>query len=108
MWHEPPGGGAPTARVTAIVVLAVRAVPPLVPLPEMVSMKEPAAVALAADTVTTLLLVAGLVPNVTVTPAGMPEALNVTGPVNPPESATVMVSVAAPPTATLKDVAAGV
>src|SRR3569833_341869 len=91
-----------------MVVLAVRAVPPLVPLPEMVMGKEPAATVLATETVTTLLVVAGLVPKDTVTPAGAPEARNATAPVNPPESATVIVSVALLPAATVKEAAEGV
>lgn len=88
--------------VTAMVVVAVSAVPvALVPLPVTVSMKEPAAAVLAADTVNTLLVaVAGLETNVAVTPVGRPDAANVTGPVKPPVFVTVMVSVALAPCAT--------
>lgn len=94
--------------VTAMVVLAVRAAPAaLVPLPEMVSVNDPAA-AVPADTVTTLLVVAGLVAKVTVAPAGAPVALNVTGPLNPPASAMLMVSVALPFAATDRVAAVGV
>jgi len=87
--------------VTATVVVAVRV--PEVPV--IVSVNVPAAAVLAADTVSTLLDVAGLVPNEAVTPVGIPDAANVTPPVNPPASVTVMVSVALAPAATLKDAA---
>ncbi len=111
MWHPPPGGGGggftTPPMVTAIVVLAVRAAPAaLVPLPEIVRVNIPAA-AVPADTVTTLLLVAGLVANVTVAPAGTPDALNVTGPLNPPMSVMLTVSVAVPLAAMDRDAAEG-
>ena len=48
---------------------------------------------LLAVNVSTLLPVVGLVPNAAVTPLGIPDAVRVTGPVNPPTSVTLMVSV---------------
>ena len=42
-------------------------------------------------------IVVGLVPNVAVTPLGKPVAVSVTLPVKPPESVTVIVSVALAP-----------
>jgi hypothetical protein len=108
MWHA-PGGGVTPPMVTAIVAFPVRAVPvALVPLPLMVSVNVPATAVLPAVTVTTLLVVAGLVPNATVTPAGAPDAVNVTGPVNPPPSVTLMVSVALPFAGTPRVAAEGV
>lgn len=41
----------------------------------------------------TLLPVVGLVPKAAVTPLGIPDAVRVTAPVNPPASVTLMVSV---------------
>lgn len=46
-----------------------------------------------AEHVSTLLVVAGFVPNVHVTPVGRPVIAKVTLPVNPPVSEIVMVSV---------------
>ena len=54
-------------------------------------MKVPAVAALLAASVTTLVEVVGLVPNVAVTPEGRPEADKFTLPVNPPEGVTVIV-----------------
>jgi len=76
--------------VSVIVVEAVRE--PDVPL--IVTVNVPAVAVLLADSVSTLVLVVGLVPNDAVTPLGRPEAARVTLPVNPPTSVTVMVSVA--------------
>jgi len=75
---------------SAMVVLAV--VLPEVPL--IVTVDVPAVAVLLAVKVTTLLPVAGLVPNAAVTPLGKPEAVRVTLPLNPPTSVTVTVSVA--------------
>jgi hypothetical protein len=49
---------------------------------------------LLAVRVSTLLLVVGLVPKEAITPLGIPEAVSVTLPVNPPTSVMLMVSVA--------------
>jgi hypothetical protein len=87
--------GVPT--VSLMVVLAV--VLPDVPVIVMVDV--PAAAVLEAASVTTLVEVVGLVPNVAVTPLGRPEAERVTLPVNPPEGVTVIVSVALPPRVTV-------
>jgi hypothetical protein len=76
--------------VSAMVVLAV--VLPEVPL--MVTVDEPALAVLLAVNVTTLLPVAGLVPNAAVTPLGKPAAARVTPPLNPSTSVTEIVSVA--------------
>lgn len=83
-------GGATTAgTVSAMVVNAVR-VPDV---PVIVIAAEPVVAAQLAARVTTLLLVAGLVPNVAVTPVGKPVAVSVTAPVNPPTSVTTIVPV---------------
>ena len=90
--------------VSAMVVDAVRV--PEVPV--MVTV-DVAAVAVAATVnVSTLVAVAGLVPNAAVTPLGRPDAASVTLPVNPPTSATVMVSVPVLPCATDREVGEGV
>jgi len=81
---------AEETTVSAMVVVAV--VLPEVPL--MVTVAAPVVAVLLAVSVSTLVPVVGLVPNAAVTPLGRPEAASVTLPVNPPVSATVMVSVA--------------
>src|SRR5579863_8244278 len=86
-----------------MLVLAV--VVPLVP--PMVTMAVPAVAELLAVNVITLLPVVGLVPNVAVTPLGRPEADNVTAPVKPPVSDTVIVSVVVAPCVTESDDADG-
>ena len=60
-------------------------------VPVIVTVKVPVVALLLAASVTTLLEVVGLVPNVAVTPEGRPDADNFTLPVNPPEGATVIV-----------------
>ena len=73
-----------------MVVDAVRL--PEVPL--MVTVTGPPTVAVpVAVSVTTLVLVAGLVVNAAVTPLGRPEAERVTLPLNPFAPVTVMLSV---------------
>ena len=80
--------------VREMVVLSV--VVPEAPL--MVTVTGPPVVAeLLAVSVSTLLPVVGLVPNVAVTPLGRPEAARVTLPVNPSTSVTEMLSVAVLP-----------
>ena len=54
-------------------------------------MKVPVVAVPLAASVTTLVEVVGLVPNVVVTPEGRPEADKFTLPVNPPERVTVIV-----------------
>lgn len=54
-------------------------------------MKVPVVAVPLAASVTTLVEVVGLVPNVVVTPEGRPEADKFTLPVNPPEGVTVIV-----------------
>jgi hypothetical protein len=80
--------------VRAIVVVA-EIVPEDVPVevPWMVIVAVPAVAELLAVSVSTLLPVAGLVPNAAVTPLGIPDAVRVTGPLNPPTSVTLIVSV---------------
>lgn len=80
--------------VRAMVVVADR-VPEEVPVevPWMVIVVAPVVAELLAVNVSTLLPVVGLVPNAAVTPLGIPDAVRVTGPVNPPTSVTSMVSV---------------
>lgn len=78
----------PTA--SEIVVLAV-----VVPdVPVIVTVEVPTGAVAVAVNVSTLVLVVGFVPYVTVTPLGRPVAESVTLPVNPPTSVTVTVSVA--------------
>lgn len=89
--------------VSAMVVLAV-SVPEV---PVIVTVELPAVAVLPAANVTTVLPVAGLVPNVAVTPLGRPDAANVTLPVKLPKSVTVTVSVALELCFTETDVAAG-
>lgn len=72
-----------------IVVVAVRE--PEVPV--TVTVNAPTVAELLAVSVSTLLLVVGLVPNEAVTPVGKPDAASVTLPVNPPTSVTLIVSV---------------
>jgi hypothetical protein len=84
------------ATVSATVVVAV-SVPDV---PVIVTVDVPALAALFAENVITLVPVAGLVPNVAVTPAGRPEAAKVTAPLKPAASVTVIVSVALPLTGT--------
>lgn len=67
-------------------------------VPVTVTVEVPAVAVLLAFRESTLVPVAGLVPNVAVTPLGSPDAASVTLPVNPSKSLTVMVVVpAAPP-----------
>jgi hypothetical protein len=95
-------GASPTGIIINVMVTDAAVVFPEAPL--MVSKKEPPGVVVGADTVNTLLLVAGLVLNVTVTPTGAPAVVNVTGPVNPFTSVMDMMSVApGPPAWTAKD-----
>lgn len=57
----------------------------------MVTVAAPVVAVELAVSVRTLVDVVGLVPKLAVTPAGNPEADNVTLPVNPPEGVTVIV-----------------
>ena len=82
---------APT--VSAMVVVAVSV--PEAPLMGMV--EAPAAAVAATVNVTTLVVVAGLVPKATVTPVGNPVADRVTLPANGLMSVTVIVSVPVAP-----------
>jgi hypothetical protein len=79
--------------VMAMVVDAVK-VPDV---PEIVTVAVPIVAVALAVKVSTLVVVVGFVPYATVTPLGRPVAAKVTLPVNPPESVTVMVSVAVLP-----------
>jgi hypothetical protein len=80
-------GGSVTVK--AMVVVADK----LPEVPVMVTVAVPVAAELLAVSVSTLVPVAGLVPNCAVTPLGRPEAASVTLPVNPFKGATVMVVV---------------
>jgi hypothetical protein len=80
----------PAVTVRATVVVCVNA--PDVPV--MVTVAAPSAAEIPAWNVTTLVPVAGFVPNVAVTPDGRPEALKVTEPLNPFAGLTVTVLVA--------------
>lgn len=79
-----------TVTVRETVVLALR----LPDVPVMVTVDVPPAAALPAVRVSTLLPLVGFVPKIAVTPRGRPDTARATLPVNPPSSATVMVSVA--------------
>jgi hypothetical protein len=70
-------------------------VPEAVPVevPWIVIVEVPVAAALLAVRVSRLLPVVGLVANAAVTPLGIPDAVRVTAPANPPTSVTWMVSV---------------
>ena len=87
--------GVQTLLVTVSEMVVVAVVEPEVPV--IVTVDVPVVAVLLAVSVSTLVLVAGLVPNAAVTPLGRPEAASVTEPVNPPTSVTVMVSVAVLP-----------
>jgi hypothetical protein len=86
-------GVAVEFTVNASVVLAVR----LPEVPVMVTVADPVVAVLLAVSVSTLVPVVGFVPNVAVTPLGRPDAANVTLPLNPFTSLTVMVLVPLPP-----------
>jgi hypothetical protein len=92
------------ATVRAMVVVAVRF--PEVPL--MVTVAVPTVAVLLAVSVSTLELVEDVGLNEAVTPLGRPVAVNVTLPVNPPTSVTVMVSVPVLPCATDREAGEGV
>src|SRR6516164_5939625 len=90
MWQANPVVVPVGLTVRGIVVLVVV----LPDVPVMVTVAAPVVAVLVAFSVSTLLPVAGFVPNVAVTPLGRPDAASVTLPVNPPTSVTVIVSVA--------------
>jgi hypothetical protein len=90
-------GDAAEFTVSATVVLAVR----LPDVPVMVTVAVPVVAVLLAVRVKVLVEVVGFVPNVAVTPLGKPDAANVTLPVNPPRSVTVIVLVPLPPCVTV-------
>ena len=62
-------------------------------VPPMVMVDVPMAAVAVAASVTVLVEVVGLVPNVAVTPLGNPDAVNVTLPLNPLRGVTVIVLV---------------
>src|SRR5271157_1519388 len=78
--------------VSAIAVLAIT----LPEVPVMVTVEVPAVAELLAVSVSTLLPPVGFALNAAVTPAGRPEPVRVTLPVNPFTSVTVMVSAPLP------------
>jgi len=71
-------------------------------VPVIVTVDVPTVAVLLAVKVTTLVEVVGLVPKVAVTPAGNPEADNVTLPVNPPDGVSVTVLVPLVPCFTVR------
>lgn len=81
-----PGVGF-VLTVSAMVVVADN-VPDV---PVIVTVEDPVVAVLLAVRVNTLLAVVGFVPNDAVTPLGNPDAANVTLPVNPPTSVTLIV-----------------
>lgn len=86
-------GVAVALTVRLMVVVWLR----LPEVPVMVTVEVPVVAVLLAENVTALLLVAGFVPKLIVTPDGNPEADKLTLPVNPPESVTLIVVLALPP-----------
>jgi hypothetical protein len=82
-------GDAAEFTVSETVVVALR----LPEVPVIVTVAAPVVAVLLAVRVSVLVEVAGLVPNVAVTPLGNPEAASVTLPENPPTSVTVIVLV---------------
>jgi hypothetical protein len=88
--------GALTVRLIEVVCVNVPEVPVIV------TVDVPVVAVLLALKVTTLVDVAGFVPNVAVTPAGSPEADKVALPVNPPVRVTVMVEFPLLPWVTLR------
>jgi hypothetical protein len=105
-----PAEGASVKLGVVLVTLSVMVVFAVVlpDVPVIVTVAAPTVAVLLAVSVSTLELMddAGL--NEAVTPLGSPVAANDTLPVNPPTSATVMVSVPVLPCATDNDVAEGV
>jgi hypothetical protein len=81
----------PPEDVTSKVNVVLAVVPPEVPV--TVTVKAPVAAVLLAVSVSTLELVEDVGLNAAVTPLGSPDMVKATLPVNPPVSATVMVSV---------------
>jgi hypothetical protein len=95
--------------VTGVIVSAMMVVAVSAPdVPVIVTVDVPAVAVLLAVNVTTLVAVAGLVPNVAVTPLGRPEAVSDTLPVNPPTSVTAIESVPLLPWAIVSAVGVGV
>lgn len=93
------------AEVTASMMVVVAVSVPEVPV--MVTAEDPTAAVLLAANITTLVPVAGFVPNMAVTPLGRADEARVTAPVKLPASATAIVSVALEPCATDTDAADG-
>jgi hypothetical protein len=91
-------GVADELTVRASVVVAVR----LPDVPVIVTVDVPVVAVALAVSVSTLVPVVGLVPNVAVTPLGRPDAASVTLPVNPFRSFTVMVLVPLLPWVTVR------
>ena len=87
--------------VNAIVVLALAAPP----VPFTVNEYDPGVTVDATLIVTAELLVAGLVPNVPVMPAGQPDAANVTAELKPFTGVTLTVELPVPPELAEADVA---
>jgi len=81
--------------VNVVVALSV----PELPVPVIVTVDDPTVAVELAVNVNMLLLVAGFVPNVAVTPAGNPEAARVTAPLKGLMSVTEIVSVPLEPCA---------
>ena len=96
---ETAAGEAETVKLGVGATVSAMVVDPLsVPeVPAIVMVVVAAAAELLAAKVSTLLPVAGLVPNVAVTPVGNPDAARVTLPLNGLTSVTVMASVPLPP-----------
>ena len=91
-----------TVRVKVVVAFSVPEVP------VTVIVEVPAVAVLLAVSVSTLELVEDVGLKAAVTPLGKPETVNATLPVNPPVSATAMVSVPLAPCLTVSEDAEGV
>jgi hypothetical protein len=95
---ESEKSGVATAFTVSETVVVCVSVPDV---PVMVTVDVPVVAVELAVNVTTLVEVVGLVPNVAVTPAGRPDADNVTAPVKPPEGVSVIVLLPLPPCVTV-------
>jgi len=85
----------PVDETTVPMMVVLEVVVPEVPM--MVAGKVPTTAVALAVHVNTLVVLAGLVPIVQVTPEGRPEIASDTLPVNPPISVIMIVSVVDPP-----------
>jgi hypothetical protein len=98
---QPEGSAVPDEPAVIVREMVVGFVK-LPDVPEMVTVAGPVVAVESAVNVTMLVLVAGFVPNATVTPLGKPDADKVTPPLNPFSGVTVIVLVPLAPCAKLR------